>query len=230
MTQDDNKTLIEIANLTKEYRTKTHIASILQSITLSIQKGECVALTGMSGSGKSTLLNIIGLLDTPTRGTYRLNNTAIESCTDETLAALRNQYFGFVFQQFNLLPRLRVDQNIALPLFYRKTNDEEIHDRVLSVLEKVELRGLHHRFPYQLSGGQQQRVAIARALIGEPEVILADEPTGALDSKTGGAIFDLFLSLHAAGKTLLLVTHDQALARHCQRQIAMVDGQLHACR
>jgi putative ABC transport system ATP-binding protein len=189
-----------------------------------VYRGDLLAIVGASGSGKSTLMNIIGLLDKADSGTYILHNKNVASLTDDESAILRNQQIGFVFQQFNLLPRFTAMQNVGLPLTYRGETSEVIQEKVLSALDKVGMKKYARHRPTQLSGGQQQRVAIARALVTEPQVILADEPTGALDSKTGTEVMNLFLALHAEGRTIIMVTHDEHIAEQCKKSITLVDG------
>ena len=185
-----------------------------------------LAIVGASGSGKSTLMNIIGLLDKADTGQYLLQGSNVAGLTDDQLAILRNQRIGFVFQQFNLLPRFSAEQNVALPLIYRNMPSKEIQQRVFEALTRVGMQSFAAHCPTQLSGGQQQRIAIARALVSEPHVILADEPTGALDSSTGKEIMRLFLALHAEGRTLIMVTHDEQVAAQCARRITVADGQI----
>ena len=218
--------LIVVKQLGKNYIHGGVSHPILKKISLTVCAGELLAIVGASGSGKSTLMNILGLLDKASSGEYFLHQNNVVLFDDDKLASLRNQYIGFVFQQFNLLPRFTVRQNIALPLIYRSLSSPEIEARVLTVLSKVNMVNYRDYFPMQLSGGQQQRVAIARALIGDPEIIFADEPTGALDSHTGTEVLNLFLSLHAEGRTILMITHDEQIARQCPRRIQMADGQI----
>jgi putative ABC transport system ATP-binding protein len=218
--------LINARELSKHYYRGNRCSTVLKQVSLTVFAGELLAIVGASGSGKSTLMNILGLLDSPSSGNYGLNERDVTEFKDTELAALRNQYFGFVFQQFNLLPRFSVRQNVALPLNYRSLSATEIEERVYNVLEKVGMERYIDYSPLQLSGGQQQRVAIARALIGDPKIILADEPTGALDSQTGAEIINLFLSLHTEGRTILMVTHDEQIASLCPRRIVMADGRI----
>lgn len=201
-------------------------STVLKNISISVQQGEMVAIVGASGSGKSTLMNIIGLLDKVDSGQYFLRGRNVAGLKDDQLALLRNQHIGFVFQQFNLLPRFSAEQNVALPLTYRTLSPQTIRKRVLEALDRVGMRAFADHRPTQLSGGQQQRVAIARALVGEPEVILADEPTGSLDSSTGQDIMTLFLALHNEGRTIILVTHDEHVAAQCKRRITLADGNI----
>jgi putative ABC transport system ATP-binding protein len=218
--------LIVLKNLIKTYRIEDVVSTVLKDVSISINEGELVAIVGASGSGKSTLMTIMGLLDKADSGQYILQGRDIAHLNDDELANLRNQSIGFVFQQFNLLPRFNVLQNVALPLTYRNTPSAEIMNKVQEALSRVGMAAFAHHRPTQLSGGQQQRVAIARALVTNPQVILADEPTGALDSATGHDIMALFLALHDEGRTLILVTHDERIAAQCARQIAMADGRL----
>lgn len=216
--------LIEVKNLVKSYHLEGISTTVLNKVSLVVKAGELLAIVGASGSGKSTLMNIIGLLDKADSGSYCLKNKNVAGLNDDDLAVLRNQSIGFVFQQFNLLPRFTALQNVALPLIYRKIPKPEIENKVLEVLERVGMRQYAKHRPTQLSGGQQQRVAIARALVTQPQVILADEPTGALDSRTGGEVMNLFHTLHAEGRTIIMVTHDEQVAAQCQRRITLADG------
>jgi putative ABC transport system ATP-binding protein len=215
--------MIEIENITKVYPMGTTEVRALDGVTLKIDDGEWVAITGPSGSGKSTLMAIIGCLDSPTGGVYRLDGLDVAKMRDDALAAVRNKKIGFVFQQFNLLARTSALENVELPLLYASVNHRR--EKAKAALEAVGLGDrLTHR-PNELSGGQQQRVAIARALVTEPSIILADEPTGNLDSKTGAEIVALFSELHRArGITVIFVTHDPAIAAHAQRVIHLHDG------
>ncbi|HAU1605815.1 TPA: ABC transporter ATP-binding protein [Legionella pneumophila] len=216
--------LIQLSDLVKTYHLEGISTTVLKEVSLSVYAGDLLAIVGASGSGKSTLMNIIGLLDKPDTGTYTLNNRNVASLSDDEAAELRNQNIGFVFQQFNLLPRFTALQNVALPLTYRGVNPSLIKEKVEHALEKVGMRQYIRHRPTQLSGGQQQRVAIARALVTDPQVILADEPTGALDSKTGTEVMNLFLALHQEGRTIIMVTHDEHVAAQCKRQITLADG------
>ncbi|MGQ3890760.1 ABC transporter ATP-binding protein [Legionella sp. CNM-4043-24] len=221
-----NKPLIQIDNLVKSYALEGVSTQVLKQVSLSIMAGELVAIVGASGSGKSTLMNVIGLLDSGDSGRYWLKQRDVSSLDQDDLARLRNQYIGFVFQQFHLLPRFNAVQNVALPLVYRRLPADEIEHRVMQALSRVGMAAFARHRPTQLSGGQQQRVAIARALVGEPDVILADEPTGALDSRTGADVLDLFLRLNDEGRTIIMVTHDEQVARQCKRRITLSDGQI----
>lgn len=221
-----NQSLITLNKIVKTYEIGGVSSTVLKEVSLTIEEGELVAIVGASGSGKSTLMNIIGLLDKPDEGNYLLQGNNIAGLDEDALAALRNQTIGFVFQQFNLLPRFTAQQNVALPLTYRQVLPAEMKESVSSALARVGMKGFAEHRPTQLSGGQQQRVAIARALVGEPRVILADEPTGALDSRTGTEVMNLFLALHKEGRTIILVTHDEQVAAQCARRITIADGQI----
>jgi putative ABC transport system ATP-binding protein len=221
-----NYPLIHIRDLIKSYYLGGVKTQVLKNISLSVHQGDLLAIVGASGSGKSTLMNIIGLLDKPDSGEYLLQQKPIHQIDEEEQAILRNQHIGFVFQQFHLLPRFTAQQNVALPLTYRKLDAAEIEEKVSLALKKVGMHQFSHHKPTQLSGGQQQRIAIARSLVTDPQVILADEPTGALDSRTGSEVLNLFLDLHAEGRTIIMITHDENLASQCQRRITLADGQI----
>lgn len=216
--------VILLQDIRKNYFLGNVVIEVLKGISLTIQRNEYVALMGPSGSGKSTLMNIIGCLDTPTAGTYTLNGQAVSGMTDDQLADVRNQEIGFVFQQFHLLPRLTALENVALPLVYAGVPKKKRTERAAEVVEMVSLTDRSHHKPSELSGGQNQRVAIARALINNPSLILADEPTGNLDSKTSGEIMAIFDQIHAAGNTVVLVTHEEDIAAHARRIIRLKDG------
>ncbi len=216
--------VIRIENLVKNYYLGKQIIPVLKGLQLRVEANEYVALMGPSGSGKSTLMNIIGCLDTPSSGTYLLQGLEVSSMDDEALAKVRNQEIGFVFQQFNLLPKLTAQENVALPLVYAGVNRDDRTKRALEVLEKVNLGDRAHHKPNELSGGQCQRVAIARALINDPKIILADEPTGNLDTTTSHEIMSIFESIHKAGNTIVLVTHEEDIAAHAQRIVRLRDG------
>lgn len=201
-----------------------NIVNALQDVTISIDKGEYVAFMGPSGSGKSTLMNIVGCLDTPSSGTYRLNNHLVSEMTENQLAEVRNKEIGFVFQTFNLLPRASALENVALPLIYAGYGKAEREERAMATLESVNLADRYHHKPNELSGGQRQRVAIARALVNNPSIILADEPTGNLDTKTSYDIMDLFQQLHDQGNTIIMVTHEDDIAHYAHRIIRLRDG------
>lgn len=217
--------LIKLSHITKTYRSGEVTQTVLKGVDLEIFPSEQVAIMGASGSGKSTLMNIIGMLDIPTSGEYILNTKPVSSLTADERADVRNQTIGFVFQSFFLLPRLTILENVGLPLYYRRTPEAEANERALIVLKKVELDNFANRKPNQLSGGQQQRVAIARALVGNPTFILADEPTGALDSATGQMIMNTFIELNRKDHvTIVIITHDPHVAEQCQRVLHIQDG------
>lgn len=219
--------LIELNNITKSYRSADVDTTVIRGISLTIKATELVAIIGSSGSGKSSLMNIIGLLDTPTSGQYRLNQQNVCELSAAQIAHIRNKKIGFIFQSFFLLPRLTVLENVGLPLEYRNLKSTTIKEQAHQALQRVGLNHLSHRYPKELSGGQQQRIAIARALVGNPEVILADEPTGALDSKVGQEIMALFIQLNKLDKnTIIIITHDSKIAAQCQRIIQIQDGLL----
>lgn len=216
--------IIETKEISKVYRMGNQTVNALQSISISIDRGEYVAFMGPSGSGKSTLMNIVGCLDTPTTGTYMLNNKLVSEMTENELAETRNKEIGFVFQTFNLLPRASALENIALPLIYAGYSKSERNEMALNTLESVSLADRAHHKPNELSGGQRQRVAIARALVNNPSIILADEPTGNLDTKTSYDIMNLFQELHDKGNTIIMVTHEDDIAHYAHRIIRLRDG------
>ena len=218
--------LIDLAGIEKVYDMGAEQIRALNGVDLSIQRGEYVAIMGASGSGKSTLMNVIGCLDKPSAGTYELNGTAVHELGDEELAAIRNKEIGFVFQTFNLLARTEALHNVELPLIYSGMSRRERRDRARQALEQVGLGDRAHHQPNELSGGQRQRVAVARALVNNPSLLLADEPTGNLDSATSAEIMALFDALHAAGNTVLLVTHELDIAAHARRRIRLEDGKI----
>src|SRR3990167_9399626 len=219
--------VIKLVDVVKRYQSGTLDVLALNQINLSILQGELVSIVGSSGSGKSTLLNILVLLDRPTSGEYFLSEKEVSHLSDDELSLERNLKIGFVFQSFFLLPRLTALQNVMMPLLYRDTPKEQAKEKSLTLLEKLNIAHLHHHKPNQLSGGQQQRVALARALVGEPEVILADEPTGALDTHTSQEVLNLFLELNEKeNKTVIIVTHDLEIAHECPRIIKVQDGKI----
>jgi len=220
--------LIEINNLSKDYVMGEVEVLALKDINLQIRQNEYVAIMGPSGSGKSTFMNILGCLDTPTAGEYLFNGTDVSSLSDDALSAMRNKEIGFIFQNFNLLPRLNALQNVELPLIYSGVKSEERRERALKALDRVGLADRIHHKSSEMSGGQRQRVAIARALVTNPGILLADEPTGALDSKTGDEIMALFNELHQDGNTIILITHEQEIADHAHRTIFIKDGMIHS--
>jgi putative ABC transport system ATP-binding protein len=217
-------TIIKIDQLRKSYFIGKQELKILKGLSLEIQQNEYVALMGPSGSGKSTLMNILGCLDSPTSGSYVLNGQDVSQMSDDALAVVRNKEIGFVFQQFNLLPRLTALENVALPLVYAGVPKKTRIERAMEVMEKVNLTDRSHHKPNELSGGQCQRVAIARALINNPSMILADEPTGNLDTSTSYEIMEIFGQIHASGNTVVLVTHEEDIANHALRVIRLRDG------
>jgi len=218
--------LIELDGISKTYEVGTQKVPAVKSITLGIEDGEYIAIMGPSGSGKSTLMNIIGCLDVPTGGSYKLKGREIATLDDDDLAGIRSAEIGFVFQTFNLLPRMTAFQNVELPLIYGRGERGARVDRVWRTIDAVGLRDRAHHRPNELSGGQRQRVAIARALINEPSIILADEPTGNLDSTTGEEIMQIFRKLNNDGNTIILVTHEQYIAEHARRIVKLLDGEV----
>ncbi|HEV3457511.1 MAG TPA: ABC transporter ATP-binding protein [Thermoanaerobaculia bacterium] len=218
--------LIDLADVYKIYDMGAEKVHALNGIDLRIDRGEYVAIMGASGSGKSTLMNLLGCLDTPSSGSYRLNGVAVEELDDSQLAAIRNQEIGFVFQTFNLLPRTDALHNVELPLIYAGVPRRDRRERASRALERVGLADRMHHNPNELSGGQRQRVAIARALVNDPSLLLADEPTGNLDSATSVEIMELFDQLHAGGNTVVLVTHEAEIAQHAWRRINLRDGKV----
>ena len=218
--------LIELRNVYKIYQMGAETVHALDGINLTIDEGEFVAIVGQSGSGKSTAMNIIGCLDVPTSGTYHLGGVDVSTMKDDQQAEIRNKMLGFIFQQYNLIPKLNVLENVELPLLYAGVSASERRQRALRSLERVGLSDKCKNLPSQLSGGQQQRVSIARALAGDPSVILADEPTGALDSRTGREVLGFLRKLNAEGDTVVLITHDNSIAVQAQRIIRLEDGQV----
>lgn len=220
------KKVIEIHNITRDFQLGQETVHVLKGIDLSINKGEYVAIMGPSGSGKSTLMNLLGCLDTPTSGSYVLNGKDASKMSDDELADIRNKEIGFVFQTFNLLPRTTALDNVALPMIYAGASKAERNARAEEVLQNVGLADRMDHKPNQLSGGQRQRVAVGRALVNKPSIILADEPTGNLDSITSLEIMNLFDEIHAAGNTVILVTHEEEVAEHAHRIIRLKDGNI----
>ncbi len=218
--------LIRLRDVTKIYPMGDMEVRALDGVSLDIHRGEYVAIMGPSGSGKSTMMNVIGCLDTPTSGTYELNGKLVSSMSDDELAQIRNEEIGFVFQTFNLLARTTALQNVELPLIYAGVPPSERHERARRALADVGLESRADHMPNQLSGGQRQRVAIARALVNQPSILLADEPTGALDSKTSVEIMALFEELYQKGNTIILVTHEEDIARHAHRIVKLLDGKI----
>jgi putative ABC transport system ATP-binding protein len=216
--------MIKVEGLTKVYRMGTTLVHALRGVSLEIEAGELVAIMGPSGSGKSTFMNIIGCLDRPTSGEYWLDGVNVSRRNDNQLAEVRNEKIGFVFQQFNLLPRTSAVRQVELPMLYNGMPNRR--ERAMAALEAVGLASRSHHMPSELSGGQQQRVAIARALVNDPAVLMADEPTGALDTRTGEEIMGIFQRLHREGKTVVLVTHELDIAEHCNRIIRFKDGKI----
>ena len=223
---ENNKALIQINDLTKTFILGDNEVLALRGINLQIDHGEFVALTGFSGSGKSTLMHLLGCLDTPTSGSYFLDNTDVSLATRDELAAIRNKKIGFVFQKFHLLPDLRAVDNVALPMLYAHLPEQEAKARATQLLIDVGLEQRIDHFPFQLSGGQQQRVAIARSLANQPSIILADEPTGNLDTATGDSVMEMFTELNAKGCTIIIVTHEPTIAAKTKRVIELVDGKI----
>ena len=218
--------LIQTRGLTKRYEVGGEEIYALRDVDLEIDRNEYLAITGPSGSGKTTLMNLLGCLDTPTRGTYLLNDQEVSQLSDDRLAEIRNREIGFVFQTFNLLPRATALHNVELPLVYRGVPAEERHEKALQALRSVEMEDRAGHRPNELSGGQRQRVAIARALVNSPSLLLADEPTGNLDSKTGEEILRVFERLHSQGQTIVVVTHEKTIASRSHRVVSIHDGRI----
>lgn len=217
--------MLHLNDIHKSYRVGPTTVDVLKGISLTVEKGELLSIIGPSGSGKSTLMNIMGLLEQPSAGTYTVDETKITYDDDRTLSSLRNRMIGFVFQQYHLLPRLTAIDNVGLPLIYRGVDEKEIAERSMEYIKKVEMQERSRHKPMELSGGQQQRIAIARALVGSPAIILADEPTGALDSHTGQEIMNLFKRLNEEeGITIVVITHDPKIAAQCRRKVELRDG------
>lgn len=226
MENEKNEVILKMEGITKEYVLGEEVSKVLKGIDLEVRKGEFLAILGPSGSGKSTLMNIIGCLDVPTSGKYWLHNQLIEEADEESLAIIRNREIGFIFQQFQLLQRQTAFDNVELPLIYANMPRAKRIERIKEVLIKVGLEDKMYHYPNQLSGGQQQRVAIARAMAGHPSILLADEPTGALDQKTGQQIIQLFHELNEEGNTIIMITHDRHIASHASRIVTILDGNI----
>jgi putative ABC transport system ATP-binding protein len=218
--------ILTMHSITKDYQMANDSFRALSQVNLKVNEGEFISILGPSGSGKTTLMNIIGCLDTPSEGSYILNGNEVSGLNENQLSMIRNKEIGFVFQQFQLLPRLNAQQNVELPLIYAGIGEKERKQMAKQMLEKVGLSDKLKSRPNQLSGGQQQRVAIARALVTNPTILLADEPTGALDQKTGAQILELFEALNKEGKTIIMITHDPVVASHARRQVKILDGEL----
>lgn len=217
--------IIDLKKISKSYHLGGNELKVLKNVDFAVEKGELVSIVGSSGSGKSTLMNIVGLLDRPDSGDFYLNGKEVHQYSDDELALLRNKTIGFVFQQFFLLPRLTAMQNVAMPLLYRGIRGKDATPQCEAILEKVGMKDYMTHKPCELSGGQQQRTAIARALVGNPSMLLADEPTGALDSKIGQEVMDLFIDLNRNdGVTILIITHDPTIAKQCDRVVGIKDG------
>lgn len=226
MQQNNTQNVISIENITKQYTIGDNIIKALNNISLYIKKNEYVALMGPSGSGKSTLMNILGCLDTPSEGAYTLNGSLVSSLSDNQLAEIRNKEIGFIFQTFNLLPRLTAWENVALPLIYAGISKNKRYEIAMQMLANVQLDNRSDHRPNELSGGQRQRVAIARALVNNPAIILADEPTGNLDTRTSEEIMNIFKAIHQQGNTVILVTHEEDVAQHAHRIVRIRDGKI----
>lgn len=224
---------LEVKDLTKRYVAYGNVTNALNSVSLNVKEGEMVAIMGPSGSGKTTMLNILGCLDNPTSGEYKLQGKPVETMNAKELAKIRNQSIGFVFQQFALIAEYSIYENLELPLLYwnlhnkkHKYSKSEMRSKIFNILEALGIKEHYTKYPSQLSGGQQQRVAIARALLVEPDIIIADEPTGALDQKTGAEVMKLLVDVNKKGKTVIIVTHDEKIAAYCNRRIDIMDGKI----
>lgn len=226
MAEANNIPLVEFRDIYKIYQMGDSEVRALDGVTFSIYDGEFVAIIGQSGSGKSTCMNIIGCLDVPTSGTYLLKGTNVSHLTDDEQAEIRNKTLGFIFQQYNLLPKLNILDNVKLPLLYKGLREQEQNKRAMEALTRVGIADKYHHKPSQLSGGQQQRASIARALAGSPSIILADEPTGALDSKTSREVLEFLIELNNQGNTIILITHDNSIAARAKRVIRVQDGKI----
>lgn len=226
MASNDGEVILKMRGITKDYKVGDEVTHVLRGIDLDVAKGEFLSILGPSGSGKSTLMNIIGCLDIPTSGRYWLSGQLIDKQTEAQLAHIRNKSVGFVFQQYMLLQKQTARQNVELPLLYANMPEKQRRDRVEEVLKLVGLEDKMDYYPSQLSGGQQQRVAIARAVANEPTILLADEPTGALDQKTGQQVMELFEQLNESGRTIIMITHDRHIAAHARRIVRILDGNI----
>ena len=226
MSENSMEAFFEMKKINKYYHMGEEDVHVLKDVDLIVREGEYLSVLGPSGSGKSTLMNIIGCLDVASEGSYTLHGVPIEDLTDVELAHLRSREIGFIFQNSQLLPRLNAQKNVELPLIYAGVAPKERHKRAQAMLERVGLADRMDHYPNQLSGGQQQRVAIARALVGNPTILLADEPTGALDQKTGAQVMDLFAELNREGRTIIMITHDMHIAAHAKRVVHIIDGVL----
>ncbi len=226
MSENIMEAFFEMKKINKYYHMGEEDVHVLKDVDLTVREGEYLSILGPSGSGKSTLMNIIGCLDVASEGSYTLHGVPIEDLTDVELAHLRSREIGFIFQNSQLLPRLNAQKNVELPLIYAGVAPKERHKRAKAMLERVGLADRMDHYPNQLSGGQQQRVAIARALVGNPTILLADEPTGALDQKTGAQVMDLFAELNREGRTIIMITHDMHIAAHAKRVVHIIDGVL----
>lgn len=218
--------VMSLKNITKEYGKKDNKLKALDNISIDIQKGDMIAIIGPSGSGKSTLLNILGMIDKPTAGKYYFKGEDVAKFKDSKLAKIRNESLGFVLQYFGLIDDYNIYQNVQIPLKYSSRKNKDYKTKIINVLEKLEIKDKLKSYPTELSGGQQQRVAIARAMINDPEIILADEPTGALDKKTGNEILDYLEHLNNQGKTIIIITHDENIAKRCKKIIRIEDGKM----
>ena len=226
MEQSTGNIILSMQGIVKEYNVAGEISQVLKGIDLTVEEGEFLAVLGPSGSGKSTLMNIIGCLDVPTRGNYTLSGIEIANQDEQTLAHIRNKQIGFIFQSFFLMQKQTALENVKMPLIYAGVSEKEQNERAYAMLEKVGLADKALYYPNQMSGGQQQRVAIARAMCNNPKILLADEPTGALDQKTGRQVMDLFHDLNEEGRTIIMITHDKHIAEHAKRIVRILDGNI----
>ena len=220
------KEILTMKNIVKEYVMGDEVSRVLKNVDLTVEEGEFLAILGPSGSGKSTLMNIIGCLDVPTSGEYTLSGRLIANQDEKSLAHIRSKEIGFIFQSFHLLPRQTALENVELPMIYANVKEKERKERAMQMLEKVGLKDKMDHYPNQMSGGQQQRVAIARAIVNNPTILLADEPTGALDQKTGAQVMELFHELNNEGRCIIMITHDVNIAKHASRIVRILDGNI----